>query len=91
MIPGMFSIKIIPHASKTEFAGRTETGEYRIRVQAPPVEGAANRELVRFLAQILGVAKSQVSIVRGVSSRKKLISIEGDQTELQNRMERMAK
>jgi uncharacterized protein (TIGR00251 family) len=85
----MFSIKITPNASKTEFAGRTETGEYRIRIQAPPVEGAANRELVRFLAHSLGVPKSQVSIVRGVSSRKKLVAIEGDQTELQKRMERM--
>ena len=83
----MFSIKIIPNASKTEFAGKTGDGAYRIRIQAPPVEGAANRELVRFLAGVLGVSKSQVAIVRGMTSRKKLVAVEGDQTELAKRME----
>ena len=86
----MFSIKIIPNASKTEFAGRTDDGGFRIRVQAPPVEGAANRELIRFLARSLGVAKSQVAIVRGTSSRIKLVSVEGDQKALHQKMESMA-
>jgi uncharacterized protein len=86
----MFSIKIVPNAAKSEFAGKTPDGIFRIRIQAPPVEGAANRELVRFLADALGVRKSQVAIVRGETARRKLISIEGDQTELLKRMERMA-
>jgi uncharacterized protein (TIGR00251 family) len=87
----MFSIKIIPNASKTEFAGKTGDGGYRIRIQAPPVEGAANRELVRFLAGVLGVSKAQVTIVRGMTSRKKLVAVEGDQRVLQQRMESMVK
>jgi len=53
----------------------------RIRIAAPPVEGAANTELVRFIAGRLGLARSAVSIARGHTGRRKTVVIEGVSTE----------
>lgn len=53
----------------------------RVRIAAPPVEGAANTELVRFLAGQLGVARAAVSIARGHRGRRKTVVIEGVSTE----------
>jgi hypothetical protein len=49
----------------------------KIRLQAPPVDGAANEELVRFLAERLGVPRSAVRIVSGESGRRKRVEITG--------------
>ena len=48
-----------------------------VRLQAPPVEGAANDALSRYLGQVLGVPPSSVQLLRGASSRDKLVRIEG--------------
>jgi hypothetical protein len=50
-------------------------GTVRIRIAAPPVDGAANQKLVAFLAEILNISKSRLSIVAGRSGRDKLISV----------------
>jgi uncharacterized protein len=56
-------------------------GRLKIRLAAPPVDGAANAELVSFIAARLGIAKSNVRIAAGESSRRKVVVIEGiDQT-----------
>lgn len=70
------SVRIQPRASKNEII-RREDGGLKIRLTAPPVDGAANEALVRFLADILNVAKSQVEIVSGHTSRDKIIRVEG--------------
>jgi uncharacterized protein (TIGR00251 family) len=70
------SVRIQPRASKNEII-RREDGGFKIRLTAPPVDGAANEALVRFLADILHVAKSQVEIVSGQTSRDKIIRVEG--------------
>ena len=49
----------------------------KVRIQAPPVDGAANEELVRFLADRLGVPKRAVTIVAGAAGRLKRVAIEG--------------
>jgi uncharacterized protein (TIGR00251 family) len=49
----------------------------KIRVKAPPVDGAANEELIRFLAKRLGVPRSLIRLVSGASSRQKRITIDG--------------
>lgn len=67
---------VVPRARVTEVAGR-HGDAVRIRLAAPPVEGAANAELVRFLAERLGVPRGAVTIVRGVTARRKTVSIEG--------------
>lgn len=71
-----FQVRVQPRASRTELAGRY--GEaVRIRLAAPPADGAANRELVEFLARELGVPKSAVRIVHGATSRSKLVEVDG--------------
>ncbi len=52
-------------------------GALRVRVAAPPIEGAANQALVRFLAEELGVARRSVRLVAGAAGRQKLIVVEG--------------
>lgn len=56
---------------------RLENGVWHIKIAAPPVEGKANKELVGFLSAVLGVSKSRITIEKGVTSRKKLIVVEG--------------
>lgn len=69
-------VRVQPRASRTELAG--EYGDaVRIRLAAPPVDGAANEELIRFIAKRVGVSRSAVSIVSGESSRDKLVRIDG--------------
>jgi len=69
-------LRVQPRASRTEVAG-SHGDALRIRVAAPPVDGEANDELVRFLAKLLGVRRSAVTIVSGTSSRSKIAAVEG--------------
>ena len=70
------SIHVQPRASRTEVAGLH--GEaIKIRVAAPPVDGAANDALIRFLSERLGVSRSAVAIVSGATSRTKRVRISG--------------
>lgn len=80
-------IRLTPNASRDEVLGRTDDGRFRVKVQSPPVEGAANRRLVEFLSARLGVSKSRVRIVAGEKSREKTVEIEGNAVELIRRME----
>jgi uncharacterized protein (TIGR00251 family) len=65
-----------PRASRTEVVG-AHGDALKLRLAAPPVDGEANEELIRYLAKTLGVAKSQVSIVSGATGRKKRVRVEG--------------
>ena len=71
------TVKVLPRAKKTELAGVMDDGTLKIRLAAPPVDGAANKALIEFLAQTLGIAKSQIDIIAGESSERKLISMVG--------------
>jgi hypothetical protein len=55
---------------------KLDSGEYRVRVHAPPTKGEANREVMKALASHFGVPPSSVKIVRGMKSRKKAVLIE---------------
>jgi uncharacterized protein (TIGR00251 family) len=71
-----FSVRVQPRASRSELVG--EYGDaIRIRLAAPPVDGAANDELVAFLSNIFAVARKSVRILAGETTRSKLIEIEG--------------
>ena len=70
------SIRIQPRASKNEVIAM-ENGGIKIRLTAPPVDGAANEALVKFLSHRFSVAKSQVEIVSGHTSREKIVRITG--------------
>jgi uncharacterized protein (TIGR00251 family) len=69
-------IYVQPRASRTMLAG-THDGCVKIRLAAPPVDGAANAALIEFIAARLGIAKSCVRIVAGHSGRRKVVAIDG--------------
>ena len=74
---GLFlSVKLQPRASVNEI-GQALGNELRIKVTAPPVDGAANEALVRLLAERLGCARNQVELARGHSSRHKVVKLSG--------------
>ncbi len=74
-------IHVVPRASRTEVAGK-HGDAVRIRVSAPPVNGAANDELVRFIARRLGVSRALVTIARGSAGRRKTVTIAGLTTDV---------
>ena len=71
-----FAVRIVPRASRSEFAGVYD-GALRIRIAAPPVEGAANRELIRLLAKTFRLPQNAVEIVSGAASKSKIVRITG--------------
>jgi uncharacterized protein (TIGR00251 family) len=70
------TVRIQPRASKNEIAAQGD-GSIKIRLTAPPVDGAANEALVKFLANELGVPRSQVEIVSGHTAKNKILRIDG--------------
>ena len=72
----LLSIKLQPRASANEI-GEALGNELRVKVTAPPVDSAANEALVRFLAERLGCARNCVELVRGQTSRHKVVRIHG--------------
>jgi uncharacterized protein len=70
------NVHVQPRASRTEIAGVHGTA-LKVRLHAPPVDGAANDELIDFLSKKLNVPKRSISILAGQSSRAKIIEIEG--------------
>lgn len=71
-----FPVRVQPRASRSEACG-TFNGALRVRLQAPPVDGAANEALIELLAGLVGVSRRQVRIVAGGTSRSKVVEIEG--------------
>jgi len=77
---GRISVYVQPRASRTAVVGMHD-GHIKIRLAAPPVDGAANEALVEFIADQLGVPKQRVRIASGASSRRKGVEVEGIATE----------
>jgi uncharacterized protein len=74
----LISVKVIPRSKKNSVEWESGGGEgLRVRLTAPPVDGAANEALVGFLAERLGVPKRQVVVVRGATSRQKVVEVLG--------------
>ena len=69
-------IRLTPRGSRNEILG-WEGDTLRVKITAPPVEGAANKACVEFLAGRLGIKRAQVSIISGEKSRDKTLSIIG--------------
>jgi uncharacterized protein (TIGR00251 family) len=70
------AVKAKPRA-KTSRVVRAEGTSIEVALAAPPVDGAANDELLRVLAEVLGVPRSALAIVRGASARQKLVEVQG--------------
>ena len=69
-----FAVRVVPRASRTEIVGEHD-GALKIRVSSPPVDGAANEEIIKLLAKTFGVPRANVSITAGQTSKLKRISI----------------
>ena len=69
-----FTVRVVPRASRSEIAGEFD-GALRVRLAAPPVDGVANRELIRLLAKELKVPQNAVDIVTGSASKQKTVRI----------------
>jgi uncharacterized protein (TIGR00251 family) len=80
------TVKVHPRAKRSAIAGRL--GEaWKLSLAAPPVDGKANEECVRFFAEFAGVPRSRVRIVTGLTSRLKVVEIEGvPQEDLERRL-----
>jgi len=70
----ILNVRVVPRTSRSEIVGFHD-GALKIRLAAAPVDGAANAELIKLLAKKFGVAKSDVSIASGETSRTKRIRI----------------
>jgi uncharacterized protein (TIGR00251 family) len=78
-----FAVKVLLRAKKTEL-GEKAGEAYKLRLAAPPVDGKANDACVRFFAEQFRVSPSAVRIVQGLTSRMKVIEIDGiDATEVE--------
>jgi uncharacterized protein (TIGR00251 family) len=71
-----FDVRVQPRASRSEVI-RAPDGSLRIRLAAPPVDGAANEALIELLADRLRVAKRDVRIVSGLTARRKVVEVDG--------------
>jgi uncharacterized protein (TIGR00251 family) len=72
----IIDVRVVPRARKSEIAG-TRGGALLVRLNAPPVDGAANAELIDVLAAKLQVTKRSLSIVSGETSRQKRVQVTG--------------
>ncbi len=71
------TVRLTPRGGVDRIDGVGEDGALRIRVAAPPVEGAANEALCRLLANELGLRRGGVSVIAGASGRQKVVEIDG--------------
>lgn len=69
------AVRVVPRADRNAIDGVTETGALRIRLTAPPIEGAANVALIAHLSDILGVPKRDIAILRGEHGREKIVRV----------------
>ena len=69
------AVRVTPRASKNQIVGAMSDGTIKVRITAAANEGQANQELVEFLSDVLGVAKSRIEIVAGETGKDKLISV----------------
>lgn len=67
-------IRVIPRASKSEVVGGHD-GALKVRISSPPVDGAANTELIKLLSKFFGVAKGDIDLIGGQTSKTKRIRI----------------
>lgn len=72
----VLTVHVIPRASKSALAG-TRDGALLVRLQAPPVEGAANEALIALLADVLHLPRRRITLASGSHSRRKRVRVQG--------------
>ncbi len=73
--PVTITVRVTPNAKKESFE-RQPDGTYAARVTVPPVDGKANKALIKLAAKALGVKKSRITIVKGEKSRDKVLAVD---------------
>lgn len=73
----LLNLHVSPGAKRTSIEGPYGDDAIRLKVAAPPVDGKANAEVERFLSKLLGVTRSDVTVIQGSSSRDKTILVRG--------------
>ena len=82
----ILAVRVTPGAKRNAVTGFKE-GIWNIKIAAPPFEGRANEELLAFLSKKLNIRKSSLNVVKGQTSRKKLVSVSGmSQKEMARRL-----
>ncbi|MEO8042849.1 MAG: DUF167 domain-containing protein [Acidobacteriota bacterium] len=76
-----FLVRVTPRSSRTEIVGEYD-GAVKVRLSSPPVDGAANAELIKLFAKKLGVARSSIQIVSGETSKTKRLRVSGVSAEM---------
>lgn len=71
-----FTVRAQPRAIKSALAGEVE-GALKVKIAAPPVDGAANEELIRFLAKLFEVPRRAITILSGETGKNKIVRIQG--------------
>jgi uncharacterized protein (TIGR00251 family) len=72
----IITVRVVPRSSRSEIVGEQD-GSLKVKLNAPPVDGAANSELVKLISKALGVSRSAVEIIGGETSRTKRLRITG--------------
>jgi uncharacterized protein (TIGR00251 family) len=72
----IFNIRVLPRSSRCEIAG-IQNDALKLKITAPPVEGKANEECIRFLSDTLGIKRNRISIIAGRKSKNKSVAING--------------
>lgn len=78
MTAKQIKIKLLPRSSINQIVETDETGEIKIKIKSPPVDGEANKELIKFLSKEWDIPKSHIKIIKGEKSKHKLIELEVD-------------
>ena len=85
MIKYLFKFTIQPNSSKNQICGLYgEPARIKIKIQSPPVEGAANKELIKFLSKALKTPKTSIEIIRGETSKNKDLLVLADESDIEH-------
>jgi len=85
-------IRVTPRAKHDEIYYILEDGTVKVRLTAPPVEGKANKALIKYFSGILEIPRSRIEILSGFKSRNKLMAIRGmDSIEIYNKLNGIVK
>lgn len=84
-IGAAISVRVTPRMARNQVHSIMEDGTVKIRLTAPPVDGKANKELVKFLSGILEIPATDIEIIAGLTSHDKLVSVIGLDAEVVQR------
>lgn len=80
------AVRVTPRASRDAIEGFDADGVLRVRVTAPPADGAANAAVAKLLARALGIPPRDLVLVSGATARQKVFEVEADEGEVRRRL-----